>query len=75
MKLTSEERKRAIVYKQISQIKGWEEALKVRYAHWRQGSVSGRADPYLTGRADSWEELIELITNSSKYDLDSERQL
>ena len=65
MKLTAEERRRLVTLKEISRVKGCEDALKVRYHHWRGLAVSNRADAYLTGRADSWEELIELIHNAS----------
>jgi len=67
--LTSDESRRAGIYRSLSRVKGWEDALKVRYQYWRGKSVEcgmqgTPAQAYLNGRADSWEEIIEIIKSA-----------
>jgi len=61
------ENQRQAVYRKISEIKGWEETLRVRYEHLRRLAIDSSASPYLVGRADSFEEIIQLIRNAKKH--------
>ena len=61
--------RRITVFRKIADVEHVKEVLKEGYAHWRNlavdSSINARgAEQYLNGRADGWEEILQLISNS-----------
>lgn len=61
-----------VVYKEISKVKNVETVLREGYAYWRrlaeEASVNAQgSENYLRGRADSWEEIQQLILNAKHH--------